>query len=198
MDTNELLDRVSQGDSSAAAELLTGYKDRLRTMVRFRLDNRLSARVDPSDVVQDTLLEAHRRIRDYASSRAIPFYPWLRAIAWDKLIDLKRRHIVAVQRSVCREASPLDLSSDSAMILTHRLAASVSTPSEQLIRGEINGRVREAIDWLAPKDREVIVLRHLEELPFAEIAAVCGVTEAAVYSQYRRAIEHLHRFLSQE
>jgi RNA polymerase sigma-70 factor (ECF subfamily) len=167
-------------------------------MVKLRFDNRLSARVDPSDVVQDALLEAHKRIRAYAGDRKIPFYPWLRAIAWDKLIEMQRRHVTAERRSVRREASPLDLSGDSAMILVHRLAATTSTPSDQLIRGEINARIQSAIDQLAPRDREIIVLRHLEELAFPEIAAVCGVTEAAVYSQYRRALERLHRLLHQE
>lgn len=85
MDTDHLLDLVAKGEPAAAATLLTRHKDRLRRMVHLRIDPRLSPRVDPSDVVQDTLAEAHKRLPAYAQAREVPFYPWLRAIAWDKL-----------------------------------------------------------------------------------------------------------------
>jgi RNA polymerase sigma-70 factor (ECF subfamily) len=91
MDTDQLLDLVEQGDPLAAATLLTRHKQRLHRMVQLRLDPRLSARLDPSDVVQDVLAEAHKRLATYAQERDIPFYPWLRSIAWDKLIAMKRR-----------------------------------------------------------------------------------------------------------
>jgi RNA polymerase sigma-70 factor (ECF subfamily) len=197
MDTDHLLDLVAQGDSSAAATLLTRHKQRLRRMVQLRLDPRLSARLDPSDVVQDTLAEAHQRLADYARAREIPFYPWLRAIAWDKLIEMKRRHIAADRRSVRREVGQLDLSGDSEMILAERLLATTSTPSDQLIRREMRARVQDVIGKLPPLDHEVIVLRHLEELSFPETAAVLGISENAVYSRYRRAIERLHRLLNE-
>jgi RNA polymerase sigma-70 factor (ECF subfamily) len=195
MDTDHLLDLVAQGESSAAAKLLTRHKRRLLSMVQLRLDSRLVARLDPSDIVQDVLAEAHRRLPNYVKRRNLPFYPWLRAIAWDKLIEMKRRHVIAGRRSVRREVSQLDLSGDSKMVLAERLLTTQSTPSDQFIRGEIQARVREAIAQLPPLDHEVIVLRHLEELTFPETAAVLGVSESAVYSRYRRAIERLHRLL---
>jgi RNA polymerase sigma-70 factor (ECF subfamily) len=108
---------------------------------------------------------------------------------------MKRRHVIAGRRSVRREVSQLDLSGDSKMVLAERLLTTQSTPSDQFIRGEIQARVREAIAQLPPLDHEVIVLRHLEELTFPETAAVLGVSESAVYSRYRRAIERLHRLL---
>jgi RNA polymerase sigma-70 factor (ECF subfamily) len=198
MDTDQLLDLVAQGEASAAATLLTRHKQRLDRMVQLRLDPRLAARLDPSDVVQDTLAEAHKRLPAYAQQRDVPFYPWLRAIAWDKLIEMKRRHVTAERRSVRREAGQLDLSGDSEMILVKRLAAATSTPSDQFIRSEMRARLQQSISQLPPRDHEVIVLRHLEELSFPEIAAVLRISEVAVYSRYRRALERLHRLLNED
>lgn len=195
MDTDQLLFRVAAGESSAAAALLTRHEARLRRMVEMRLDTRLASRLDPSDIVQDVMVEAHKRLATYVERREIPFYPWLRAIAWDKLIEMNRRHIAAERRSVRREADRLDLSGDSEMILINRLAAATRTPNDQLIQREITARVRQAIEELKPIDREVIVLRHLEELSFPETAAVLQLSETTVYSRYRRAIERLHRAL---
>jgi RNA polymerase sigma-70 factor (ECF subfamily) len=196
MDTEQLLDLVAQGESSAAAVLMTRHTERLRRMVHLRLDPRLIARLDPSDVVQDTLAEAHKRLPAYVQKRAIAFYPWLRSIAWDKLIEMKRRHIDAERRSVLREACQLDLSGESENILADRMLTVAPKSGDQLIRDEMRNRVRLAISQLPPRDHEVIVLRHLEELSFAETAAVVGISEDAVYSRYRRALQRLHRLLN--
>jgi RNA polymerase sigma-70 factor (ECF subfamily) len=198
MDTDQLLYLFEQGEPSAAATLLTRHKKRLRRMVQLRLDPRLVARLDPSDVVQDVLAEAHKRLAAYAHEREIPFYPWLRSIAWDKLVEMKRRHVVAGRRSVRREAGQLDLSGDSELILIKRLVASTGTPSDQLIRDEMRARIKSAIGQLPRRDHEVIVLRHLEEMTFPETAAVLGISESAVYSRYRRALERLHRLLHEQ
>jgi RNA polymerase sigma-70 factor, ECF subfamily len=198
MDTDQLLQRVAAGEPAAAAALLTRHEARLRRMVEMRLDTRLASRLDPSDIVQDVMVEAHKRLATYAQQREIPFYPWLRAIAWDKLIEMNRRHIAAERRSVRREADRLDLSGDSELILVNRLAAATRTPNEQLIQREITARVRRAIEGLKPLDREVVVLRHLEELSFPETAAVLRLSEGAVYTRYRRAIERLHRVLHED
>ena len=198
MDTDHLLDRVARGESSAAATLLTRHEQRLRRMVNLRLDPRLAARLDPSDVVQDTLVEAHRRLPDYALDRPMPFYPWLRGIAWDKLIEITRRHITAERRSVNREVGQLDLSGDSQLILVDRMMPVTATPSEQALRQEMRSRVQQAISQLPPRDHEIIVLKHLEELNVSEIAAVLGIEQEAVYSRYRRAVQRLHRLLSNE
>jgi RNA polymerase sigma-70 factor (ECF subfamily) len=195
MDTDQLLDRVAQGDSSAAATLLTHYRKRLHRMVSLRIDPRLAARLDPSDVVQEALAEAHRRLPKYARERPIPFYPWLRRIAWERLIRLHRQHIDAGRHSVLREDS-LGLSDDSERLLADRLAAT-STPSDQAVRSEIRHRVRQAIGQLPEVDREVIVLKHLEELSFLEAAAVLEISMSAVYSRYYRAIQKLHRLLNE-
>ena len=128
----------------------------------------------------------------------MPFYPWLRAIAWDKLIEMTRRHIEAQRRSVRREACQLDLSDDSQMLLADRMMAVSATPSQQALRQEVRARVRQAIGQLPPRDHEIIVLKHLEELEVPEIAAVLGVDQEAVYSRYRRAVQRLHQLLSNQ
>lgn len=198
MDTEQLLDRVVNGESSAAAALLVRHEPRLRRMVDLRLDRRLAARLDPSDVVQETLAEAHRRLLDYATNRPIPFYPWLRGIAWDKLVEIRRRHVEAERRSVRREVQQLDLPGDSQVILVERMMAMGTSPSEQAIRQEMRDRVQRAILQLSPTDHEVIVLKHLEELSVPEIAVILGVHREAVYSRYRRAVQRLHQLLNRE
>jgi RNA polymerase sigma-70 factor (ECF subfamily) len=195
MDTEQLLDRVAKGESSAAATLLDRHRQRLRRMVQLRIDPRLAARIDPSDVVQEALGEAHRRLPQFAAERPIPFYPWLRRIAWERLLQMRRHHLQAKRRSVMRE-DVLPLSGKSEILLAERLAAA-SSPSEQLVRREMCQRVRRAIAELPDNDREVIVLKHLEELSFQEAAAVLEIGTAALYSRYYRAIQRLHRLLNE-
>jgi RNA polymerase sigma-70 factor (ECF subfamily) len=163
-------------------------------MVYLRIDPRLAARLDPSDIVQDALAEAHRRLPVYAAERPIPLYPWLRRIAWERLLRMHRRHIDAKRRTVLREDA-LPLSESSEMLLAERLATA-STPSEQLLRREIRERLHDALAQLPAADREVIVLKHLEELSFQEAAAVLEISTAAIYSRYYRAIQRLHRLLN--
>lgn len=198
MDTDVLLDRIAAGEPEAVGLLLMRHEPRLRRMVRSRLDPRLAPRVDPSDVVQETMAEAHLKLRCYASDRPIPFYAWLRGIAWDKLVGLIRRHIHAQRRSIHREVNQLELSGDSQRLLVKRMLAISTTPSQAAIRREVNQRVRSAINQLAPRDHEVIVLKHLEELTVPEIAAVLGIGEEAVNSRYRRAVQRLHHLLNDE
>src|SRR5579871_3596428 len=136
-DTEELLRRAAGGDPSARHALLGRHRNRLKQMVALRLDRRLAARVDPSDVVQDVLLDAAQGLDDYLRQRPLPFYPWLRQLAWDHLIDLHRRHLHSQKRSVKRE-QPLapHLSDESAMQLADRVLAGQSSPSDRAIRSE--------------------------------------------------------------
>jgi RNA polymerase sigma-70 factor (ECF subfamily) len=160
------------------------------------MDSRLAARLDPSDVVQDALGEAHRRLAEYAALRPIPFYPWLRRIAWDRLLQMHRHHVHAKRRAVNRE-DPLPLSGESELLLAERLATT-STPPNELLRRELCERVRRAIGQLPQRERELVVLKHLEELNFQEVAATLEIGIAAVYSRYYRAIKRLHRLLNEE
>src|SRR5213593_3260301 len=102
-DTDVLIDRARGGDGAARQQLLVWHRDRLRRMITVRMDRRLAARVDPSDVVQEVLADAAQELSDYLRRRPLPFYPWLRQLAWDRLVELHRRHVRARKRSVTRE-----------------------------------------------------------------------------------------------
>jgi RNA polymerase sigma-70 factor, ECF subfamily len=195
-DTDALLAKLRHGDESARQELLGRHRDRLRRMVAVRMDRRLAARLDPSDVVQDVLLEADRGLSGFLRGRPVPFYPWLRQMAWDRLVELHRHHIGAAKRTVKREESvSLALPDESAVALADRLIDRGSSPSERLVRQELRRRVRAAIFELAERDREVLVLRHLEQLTTDQIADVLSLTPAAVKSRHVRALERLERLL---
>jgi RNA polymerase sigma-70 factor (ECF subfamily) len=159
-------------------------------MVALRLDPRVAARVDPSDVVQDVLAEADRRLSAYLKDRPLPFYPWLRQFAADRLADLYRRHVRAARRSVGRE-EPGGLPDNSVGALAERLAGRDPGPSEAARRREQHDRVRTAIARLTPNEREVLVLRYLEELPASEVAAVLKVSEEAAKKRVLRALKQL-------
>ena len=198
-DTNELVERAGQGDVPARHQLLVRHRARLRKMVAIRMDRRLSARVDPSDVVQETLAEADRRLDDYLRDRSLPFYPWLRRIAGERLIDLYRRHVRARNRSVEREEPwALPLPDESAIALVDRLAADGTSPSRNLLRRELRQRVRAALEQLGPHDREILVLRHLEQLSVAEAAAALGITERAAKARHMRALARLRTLFDDE
>jgi len=195
-ETRDLLCRARGGDGAAVEELLAKHRTRLRRMVDVRMDPRLSPRLDASDVVQEALVDAARRLPDYARKRPCAFYPWLRQIALDRLVDLHRRHVQAGRRSVTREVSrDMRLSNASTMLLADRFAASATSVMGRLVREELHQRVRSALDELAPAEREVVVMRHLEELSLAEVGEVLGVSVEAARSRYRRAIERLHDLL---
>jgi RNA polymerase sigma-70 factor (ECF subfamily) len=197
-DTQELLDRARTGNPEARQQLLMRHRKRLREMVGLRMDRRLIARVDPSDVVQEALAEAVQQLSNYLRDRPLPFYPWLRQLAWERLIELHRRHLYAQKRSVRREDREyLALPDDSAVHLAQRLLAPGSSPSERVLRQELRDRVQTALAQLSPRDREILVLRHLEELSTNETAAVLGITAGAVKMQHLRAVRRLRGLLGE-
>jgi RNA polymerase sigma-70 factor (ECF subfamily) len=198
LDTEQLLGRIAAGDRAARGPLLARHRKRLRDMVAVRLDPRLRARVDPSDVVQESLAEADRKLSDYAQRRPVPFYPWLRALAWERLQHLHRDHIRSQRRSVRRERLAPPLSEDSIEQLVQRLAGRGSSPSARLQRAELRGLVRAALARLSEDDREALVLRYLEVLSTREIAAVLGLSEPAVRMRHLRALRHLRELLGED
>jgi RNA polymerase sigma-70 factor (ECF subfamily) len=198
-DTDELLDRAGLGDKTARQRLLERHRGRLRRMVVLRLDRRLTARVDPSDVVQESLAEAARQLPDYLRRRPLPFYAWLRQLAWERIAKLHRYHIAAQRRSVAREETPLvELPDDSVRQLARRLLASGTSPSHQLLRVEQRERVRAALARLSERDREILALRALEQLSAAEVAALLKITERAAKARFSRALERLRNHLDDE
>src|SRR5437763_10906951 len=159
-ETQELLSQARAGRPEAVERLLTAHREPLRRMVGLRLDPALAARVDASDVVQDVLLEAHRRLNDYLRQPTMPFRLWLRHIAKDHMIDAHRRHRQAQRRSLDRE-QPLAarLPDDSAFELAGQLMDHEPTPASAAIRHELQGRLQEALEQLEEDDREAFLVR---------------------------------------
>jgi RNA polymerase sigma-70 factor (ECF subfamily) len=197
-DADELLKRACQGDDSAMQHLLEDNRDRLRRMVAVRMDPQIRSRIDPSDVVQEALIVAAERFSEYARTHPLPFYPWLRQIAWEQLVAMHHRHVRTRKRSVLREdAPPMDLTDESVMQLADRLAVDGPSPSSRLVNEEMRLRVREAMDKLPLPYREVLVMRHLEQLRIDEMAAILRIDEAAVKMRCFRAAKRLRKLLGQ-
>jgi RNA polymerase sigma-70 factor (ECF subfamily) len=189
-----LIEQARRGDGAACQELLARHRARLRQMVAVRIDRRLAARVDPSDVVQEAFADAARKLPDYLRERPLPFYPWLRRLAWERMLKLYQRHIAADKRSVTREAAA-PLPDESALQMARLLFAPGPSPSERVQRHELCARVQAALSRLGERDREVLVLRYLEQMSTAEIAAVLGTTAGAVKVRHLRALERLRGLL---
>lgn len=187
----DLIDDAARGDVEARQELLERYRDNLRRMVAARLDRRLASRIDPSDVVQETLVDAARRMDDYLQDRAIPFFGWLRQLAGERVIDTHRRHIFSQRRSITRENRPPELVDDSSGALVRRIMASDTSPSNRLSRQERRDQIRKALDALSQRDREVLVMRYLEQISTAEMSEALGITEGAVKARLLRALIHM-------
>jgi RNA polymerase sigma-70 factor (ECF subfamily) len=196
-ETRRLVSRAIDGDRSAVDALLAGYRPQLVRMVAVRMDSRLKSRLDPSDVVQSVLAEAAQKMVTFQKPPE-QFYPWLRQLAWDELTRLNRDHIRTKKRSVAREADNWEgaAADESMLLLADRLATQQLGPGSRLIRQEIRARVQAALAQLPPQDREVLVLRFLEQLDISDTAAALGVTESAVKSRQFRAIERLGKLLA--
>jgi RNA polymerase sigma-70 factor (ECF subfamily) len=191
-ETQTLVGRAQAGDQSAIDALFTQNRDRLRRMVQFRMDRRLAARMDASDIVQDALAEAHRRLGEYLKQPVMSFYPWLRQLAWDRLLQMHRRHIDAQARTVTRERhAPMGLPDESAMELASRLLANATSAGGRLAKEEVRQRVRAELANLPEHEREVLALRYLEQLSTHETASVLGITEGSVKMRHLRALERL-------
>ncbi len=160
-------------------------------MVEARLDRRIAARVDASDVVQDALIEAARRLEHYLTERPLPYFAWLRQIAAERVIDTHRRHVSSQRRSILREEHGLEIPDESAVQLIARIFADDTSPSNRVVRKERNEQLTEALAALSARDREVLVMRHLEQLSTAAIAEALGISEGAVKARLLRGLLRL-------
>jgi RNA polymerase sigma-70 factor (ECF subfamily) len=196
--TQSLLDQVRQGEAGAVDRLLAAHREPLRRVIGLRLDPALAGRVDASDVVQDVLLEASQRLSDYLRDPAMPFHLWLRHLARDHIIDTHRRHRVAQRRSLDREQplAPAALAGNSSFELAAQFLDQEPTPATVAVRHELERRLRAALEELNDDDREVIQMRHFEQLSNQDVALTLHLSEAAASMRYLRALRRLRAVLA--
>ena len=197
--TQELLAKAHAGDPAARNQLLERHRDALRRMVGLRMDPLVRRRVDASDIVQDVLVEANRRLADYLESARMPFNLWLRHLARDRLIDAHRRHRGAARRSVDREQPLVGGAGESSaeLDLGALLAAREMTPAAAATHHELETRFQAAIETLDEVDREVILMRHFEQLSNQETAQALALSEPAAGMRYLRAMRRLRSLLQE-
>jgi RNA polymerase sigma-70 factor (ECF subfamily) len=197
-DLQDLLDRLRAGDQHALGELFSRYRERLGRMVHFRLDGRLRGRVAASDVLQEAYIDALKRLPHYQAVPDMPFLIWLRWVTMQRLVEVHRQHLGARMRDAGREVA-LDarasLTASSEKIA--EFIGDLTSPSQAAQRAEAMDQLRLALDGLDPTDREVLALRHFEELTNQETAAVLGIQPAAASKRYVRALERLKGVLEQ-
>ena len=197
--SDEWLQRAMAGDERALAELFSRRREQLKQMVRLRLDRRLHGRFDPSDVLQAAYLDVVRRLPEYAANPPMPFFLWLRTLVGQRLVDLHRRHLGAKMRNVGREISLHHgaLPQVSSASLAQQLLGRLTSPTLAAARAEMQIRLQEALNEMEPLDREVVVLRHFEELSNSETAETLGLEPSAASKRYIRAIRRLKTILDE-
>ena len=193
-ETRGLLERIQAGDAAAFEALFARHREFLRKFVDLRLDPDVRARVDPSDIVQETQLEAFDRLRDYLKRQPMPFRTWLRKTAYERMLKVHRHH-AAARRSVKREAV---LPSRSSMLLARSLLAAGPSPSRQLVKRETSRLVQRALAELSETDREILLMRNLEDLPYEEIGCLLDLSAVAARKRYGRALLRLQKLLTDE
>ena len=191
-ETQDLLRQIRAGDKAAFERLFAEHRPQLRRFVDMRLDPKLRARVDASDVVQETQMEVLGRLADYLERQPMPFRLWLRKTAYERLLKIRRRHVEAAQRSLEREVPLPDRSS---FALAQQLLASGSTPSQHLDKREIARRVRQAIAQLAENDRQIVLMRNFEGMSNREVAQVLQIDPATASQRFGRALLRLRKLL---
>jgi RNA polymerase sigma-70 factor (ECF subfamily) len=197
-DSVDLIERARAGDREALNSLFGRYRDRLRRMVELRLDTRLQARLDASDVIQEAYVEVAERLGGYLRDPQLPPFLWLRLIVGERLMKLHRHHLGTQMRDVGREVSLFRgaLPAASSAALAARLLGRHTSPTQAAVRAERLLRLQEALNTLEPMDREVLSLRHFEELTAAETARVLGIEESAAAKRYFRALKRLKEILA--
>ena len=197
-DTARLLEQARGGDKAALNELLSRHRSRLRLMVEMRLDTRLQARLDASDVVQDAYIEVTERLDDYLRNPKLPLFLWLRLIVGERLLKLHRHHLGTQMRDAGREVSLYRgaLPAASSAALAAQLLGKFTSPTQAAVRAERILRLQEALNTLDPVDREILSLRHFEELTAAETARVLAIEESAAAKRYFRALKRLKDILA--
>jgi RNA polymerase sigma-70 factor (ECF subfamily) len=198
--TQHLLQQARDGDPQAIGQLLDRHRESLRRMISMRLDRRIRQRVDASDIVQDVLVDANRRIQDYLNDPRMPFHLWLRHMARDRVIDAHRRHRANAKRSVDREQAMVAQGTvdHSTVQLIAQLCDANLTPAAAATMHELQTRFEAAIAQLGEQDQEIVLMRHFEHLSNQEVAQALNLTEPAASMRYLRAMRRLRTLLADE
>jgi RNA polymerase sigma-70 factor (ECF subfamily) len=192
-ETRNLLDRLVGGDPMALDALLKRHRPDLRSFVEFHLEPELQARVDPSDVIQEAQLEVARRMDDFLKRRPMPFHLWVRKTAYERLLNLRRDHRRR-RRSVERERRLPDRSS---LLVARPFVDCGPGPGEHAQAREQAERVSRAVADLSEADREILLMRHAEQLPYEEIACLLEIEPSAARKRYGRALIRLQKVLGE-
>jgi RNA polymerase sigma-70 factor, ECF subfamily len=197
-DTEGLEQRLREGNPQALAALFSHERERLWRVIQFRMAEPLRGRLDPDDVLQEAFLAASKRLKHYAGSPATSPFIWLRMIVNQTLIDLHRKHLGAQQRDAAREVSiegaPFSRATSASVAI--QLIGSFTSPSRAAARADTLALVQSAIEQMDPIDREVLALRHFEELTNSEVAEALGIEQKAASIRYVRALRRLKEVLS--
>jgi len=195
---SELVNRVIQGDRQALASLFDRYRERLWCTVNFRLHQRLHGRIDADDVLQEAYLNAAQRIDHFLSDASQSCFIWLRLIVSQTLVDIHRRHLGTQKRDARRDV-PIYGGWDSestSFSLSSLLLGHLTSPSHAALRAELSEQLESALSAMSDIDREVLALRHFEELTNRETAQVLDITEQAASVRYIRALSRLKNVMT--
>jgi RNA polymerase sigma-70 factor (ECF subfamily) len=197
--TTELVERLRGGDRKVVGDLFELYRDRLWRMLYIRLDRRVARRASPDDILQEAFFDVSSRIDEYLEQEAVPFYVWLRFLTLQRLRMVQRAHLGARMRSVSQEVSLAGdgialASSDS---IAGQLVSHLTSPSQAVMRRELRERLRAALEDMEPLDREVLALRHFEEMSNSEVAQVLGINKDAASKRHVRALIRLKEILTE-
>jgi len=197
-DARDLQQGLADGDKQALAALFSLHRENLRKMVQFRIDNRLRHRVDPEDVLQEAFLAAEQRINSYRDESERSAFVWLRLIVAQTLVDVHRRHLGTKMRDANQEVSLRHNGSPmaSTATLSGHLLGHLTSPSQAAMRAEVAALLEGVLDKMDDLDKEVLVLRHFEELTNNEVAEILGIQKSAASNRYVRALQRLKGILS--
>lgn len=198
IETEVLVTRAAEGDAMALTELMGRYTDRLKRMVQLRMDHRLQGRTGASDIVQEALIEAARRLSDYQRNPPMGFFLWLRSLTADRLFNAHRTHLGTQKRDASREVSLYRRAMPAAqsISLARQLLGEFTTPTQAIVRAETQLLVQEVLNRMDPIDREILVLKYFEQLSTSEVASELGIKRSTAGKRYIAALKRLKQELS--
>lgn len=189
--------RLKGGDASVFGELFTIHQPRIWQIIHFRLQKQVRGRVDPDDVVQEVYIAAKQRLEHFSNGNFPSLFLWLRLVAGQTLSNIHRTHLGTEARSVLREANPIGAKiwGNTSLCLSQKFIAHMTSPSQAAVRREMADEIRQALDGMNEIDREVLALRHFEELTNKEVGIELGITSKAASIRYMRALERLRTII---